>query len=443
MKTITEPAREIPVAEETDVLVLGAGPAGFSAAVCAAREGVKVTLLEGSGDVGGMATTGMMSHWIGETKGGFYEEILNRSTDPCGNPGLDLTFGGSARQIINPEKLKTVMIRMLAEAGVNVRLYTHACEPVMDGDTVCGVFAESKSGREAFLSKITIDATGDGDIAAKAGVPYHLGRESDGKMQPASILFKVGGVDYERAVFPGRFEDETPVPAGVIQSLAREHLKAPLGHVLLVRSTLPGVVTCNMTNVPDVDGTDAAELTRATFVCREQIEEIVDFLRRYAPGYENCYLMSAASCIGIRETRHFHGQYVLTEQDVLEAEEFPDRVVTRAHFNFDIHNMSGAGLDETGVTVSFPQRKGYSIPYRCLLPERVKNLLLAGRDISGTHMAHSNYRVMPICANLGQAAGTAAALSVRQKVGPDGLDVRKLQEILRRRERERQRMPQV
>lgn len=433
MKFLTEPAREIPVAVETDVIVLGAGPAGFSAAVCAAREGARVLLLEGSGDLGGTATMGLMSHWIGRTKGGFYEEILDRSMDPTDNPGLDETFGGSARQIINPEKLKNVMAELLAESGAKLRLSTRACEPVMEGDTIRGVFAESKSGREAFLADVVIDATGDGDIAAKAGVPFTLGRETDGKMQPASMLFKLGGVDYDRAVFPGRFEDETPVPAGILQRLAKEQLRAPLGHVLLVRSTLPGVVTCNMTNVPDVDGTDAAALTDATLVCRRQMEEIVAFLRRYAPGYENCYLMSAASGIGIRETRHFHGQYVLTEQDILEAKEYPDRVVTNAHFNFDIHNMSGAGLDETGVTASFPQRKGYSIPYRCLLPQRVKRLLLAGRDISGTHMAHSNYRVMPICANLGQAAGTAAALSIRQGVTPDQLDVKDLQEALRGR----------
>lgn len=432
MKRISEPARKIPVADEVDVLVLGSGPAGFSAAVCAAREGVETLLLEQSGEVGGMATMGLMSHWIGGTKGGFYEEILDRSMDPSDNPGLEKTVGGSARQTINPEKLKNVMVRMLAESGVRVRLYTQACEPVMEGDRIRGVFAESKSGREAFLAKVVIDATGDGDIAARAGVPYQTGRESDGKMQPASILFKVGGVDYGRAIFPGLFEEDTPVPKGRIQSLARQHLKAPLGHVLLVRSTLPGVVTCNMTNVPDVDGTDAAALTRATLVCREQIDEIVAFLRAYAPGYENCYLMSTASCIGIRESRHFHGKYVLTEQDILNARVFPDRVVTNVHFNFDVHNMSGAGLDESGVTASFPQKRGYTIPYRSLLPERVKNLLLAGRDISGTHLAHSNYRVMPICANIGQAAGTAAALSVRQNVQPDELDVTGLQEVLKR-----------
>ena len=151
------------------------------------------------------------------------------------------------------------------------------------------------------------------------------------------------------------------------------------------------------------------------------------FLRRFAPGYEHCYLMSSASSVGIRETRHFYGRSTLHEQDILSAKIFSDWVVTKAHFNFDVHNMDGGGLDRTGITEKFPQQKGYTIPYGCLLPKNVENLLLAGRDISGRHLAHSNYRVMPICANIGQAAGVAAALSVKQNVLPSRLNVQQLQ----------------
>ena len=415
MKTITEEKKETPVAGEFDVIVAGGGPAGFSAAVIAARQGAKVCLVEQCGGVGGVATSGMMSHWTGNTKGGFYEEILLRSTGIAGNKTID------------PERLHGTMLEMLLEAGVDIRLYTFAVGPVMAGDKVCGLITESKTGRQAFLCKVLIDASGDGDVAARAGAEYQLGREGDSAMQPMTQMFKVGGVDYSRAIFPPSFESKVEVPAGEIQALARSILPHPAGHVLLYRSSLPGVVTCNMTNVINVDGTKAEDLTRAQIMCRKQIPLIVDFLRQYAPGYESCYLLSAAAQIGVRETRHFIGMSTLTEDDITAARVFPDWVVTRAHFNFDIHNIKGAGLDENGVQHHFKQPNGYTIPYGCLVPKRVKGLLLAGRIISGTHKAHSNFRVMPICANIGQAAGTAAAMAAARGVEPRDLPVADIQ----------------
>lgn len=176
------PEREIPVAAEVDVLVLGSGPAGVSAAITAGREGMRTLLVEACGNVGGIATEGLMSHWTGNTRGGIYEEILDRSGSAERAEQESDSFNGDERQIINPERLKTVFLDMLAEAGVGLRLYTMASEPIMEGNTIRGVILQSKNGREAVLAKIIIDATGDGDIAARAGVPYHLGREGDGKM---------------------------------------------------------------------------------------------------------------------------------------------------------------------------------------------------------------------------------------------------------------------
>ena len=423
---IIEKRRETPVWKQVDVLVIGSGPAGISAAIAAAREGASVMLLEQSGNVGGIATEGLMSHWTGNTEGGFYDELLARSSDAASD---DLEM----RKVINPEKLKTVLLEMLEEAGVKLLLYTFACEPVMEDKQIKGVIAENKTGRGAILGKIVVDASGDGDIAAKAGAPYYMGRETDGKMQPATIMFKVAGVDVERGVFPGSFEDHLAIPAGDIQKIGEENLPAPAGHVLLYKTTLPGVVTCNMTNCTEVDGTKAEDLTRATIVCRKQMESIVSFLRKYVPGFENCYLISSASLIGIRETRHFKGERVITQEDILEARIFPDWVVARAHFNFDVHNMTGNGLDETGVQKKFGQKKGYTIPYGCFVPLEVENLYLAGRNISGTHMAHSNYRVMPICANMGQAVGVAAAMCVKEGCSPRSLKAetvqRRMQEL--------------
>lgn len=430
METILEPQKSIPIVAEPDVLVVGAGPAGFSAAVCCARQGVKTMLIEQTGEVGGVATSGLMSHWTGNTKGGFYEEILDRSSEASGNWDT-ADFNGSMRNVINPEKLKTVMLQMLEGAGARLKLYTFSSEAIVKNNKIRGVIVQSKAGRQAILAKIVIDATGDGDIAASAGVPYQKGRKTDGKMQPMTIMFKVAGVDVSRGVFPGAFEDTFPVPKGDIQTLGREHIPPPAGHVLLYRTTLPGVVTCNMTNCVDVDGTNPDDLTRATRICRNQLDPIVKFLREYVPGFEKCYLISSASLVGVRETRHFKGESCITEQDIREARVFDDWVVTQASFNFDVHSLTGSGLDVTGEQKRFKQKNGYTIPYGCLVPVKVDGLLLAGRDISGTHMAHSNFRVMPICANIGQAAGTAAALCVRREIEPRGLDVKYLQAKLR------------
>lgn len=431
MKYFIEPSKKIPVKKGIDVIVIGAGPAGFSAAVNAARQGACTMLIDQAGDVGGVATTGMMSHWTGDTKGGFYEELLDKSSDIFNNPealGINVNY----RQIINTEKLKTVMLEMLMEAGVNLQLYTFASEAIVENNCIKGVIVESKSGREAIFAKIVIDASGDGDIAAKAGAIYNVGRETDGKMQPVTIMFKVAGVDYKTAVFPGSFEDNIKIPKGMIQTLGHENILQPAGHVLLYRSTQAGIVTCNMTNCTEIDGTKAEDLTHATYECRNQMNIIIKFLREFVPGYENCYLITAASIIGVRETRHFIGEYTITKEDILEAKVFDNWVVANAHFNFDVHNISGSGLDKTGAQKHFNQPKCYTIPYECFIPKVINNLFFAGRNISGTHLAHSNYRVMPICVNMGQAVGIAAALCVKENVLPRKLEVNKLQQILRK-----------
>ena len=408
----------------TDVLVLGSGPSGFAAAYTAAKSGASVILVEQSGDVGGISTSGLMSHWTGSCGSPLYYEILKRSAEK--NEG---DFKDRLDNLIDPEKLKTLYLKMLDEVGCRLMLYTFAEDAICDGDRVLGATVVNKTGRTDIYAKITVDATGDGDIAARAGAEFVLGRESDNKMQPATLMFKVGGVDYERAVFLGSFESTYETPKGELQALAGEHIPFPAGHILTYKSTLPGVVTCNMTNAIDIDGTSAEDLTRATLTCRRQMDDIVSYLRKFVPGYEKCFVISSASLIGIRETRHFKGKYTLNEQDILEARVFDDYVVKDAYFNFDVHNITGAGLDETGVQKHFNQDKGYTIPYRCLIPEVKENLLLFGRNISGTHMAHSNFRVMPICVGIGEAAGAAAYISVSQNRSLTEIDASEIREL--------------
>lgn len=424
MSFISEPARQIPVKAEVDVVVAGSGPAGFCAALSAARNGVKTLIVEQFGDIGGVSTVGLMSHWTGHISSSIYSEILRR----CAEAG---ELKNSTDPTIDPEVLKTVYLEMLEEAGVEILLYTQAVAAIVEKDVIKGIIIESKSGREAILARQVIDCTGDGDVAARAGAPFSKGRESDGKMQPMTLMFKVAGVDMTRTTaLPGSFESNLEVPLGRIQDLAREHIPFPAGHCLLYRTTLPGMITCNMTNVIEVDGTKAEDLTRAHITCRKQMKPILSFLRKCVPGFENCYIISSAAFIGIRETRHFAGEAKITEQDILEARVFEDWAVSFAHFNFDVHNISGAGLDKTGCQHHFKQNRGYTIPYGALVPRKIDNLLLAGRNISGTHMAHSNFRVMPICAGMGQAAGLAAALCIKNGISPRALDVKLLQREL-------------
>lgn len=397
---------------EYDVVVVGAGPSGVAAAVTAGRCGARVLLVESCGRVGGISTSGMMSHFTGRVGNRIYHEILARAAEK--NP-FDT---GKVTKYIDPELLTLTYLEMLDEAGVTLLLYTTFCDVLTEGETVKGVVCHSKDGFSVFHAKVVVDASGDGDIAYRAGAEYIKGRESDGKMQPATLMFKVGGVDFSRSVHPECFENRVYTEHGELQAMAKELLPHPAGHVLLYRSTLPGIVTCNMTNVTEIDGTCAADLTRAEQVCRKQIPSILDFLRKYAPGYENCYLIGSASLMGVRETRHFRGVKTLTEQEIADAVQHEDYVVYDAHFNFDVHNLVGAGLDETGCQSKFTQQKGYTIPYGCMIPERIDGLLLAGRCISGTHMAHSNFRAMPICIGIGEACGAAAAIAAKSDRQP-------------------------
>lgn len=420
-----ERTEKIKIGGYYDVIVAGSGPSGIAASVSAGRGGAKTLLIENCGSVGGISTSGLMSHFTGSVRSNIYSEILKRMADKN-------TFDrGVVKPEIDPEILKNVYYEMLEGAGVDILLYTMVCDTITENGEVKGVVCQNKSGRCVYMAKVIIDCTGDGDVAYHAGAEYFMGRESDSAMQPATLMFKVGGVDMQRAVFPGSFETTVDTPKGELQSLAAKLLPKPAGHVLLYKSTIPGIVTCNMTNVTGIDGTDARDLTRAERVCRSQMEPIVDFLREYVPGYENCYIISGASLIGIRETRHFKGVEQITQEDILEARVFDNWIVRDALFNFDVHNITGSGLDKTGAQKHFTQTKGYTIPLGCIIPEKTDGLILSGRNISGTHIAHSNFRAMPICVGIGEAGGVAAALAVKNNCRVREVEAREIQELLK------------
>ncbi len=426
MKTYLQPEKTLPVVNEVDVLVVGGGPAGVGAAIAAARNGANTLLIEHFNCLGGIATSGLMSHWTGSSEGPIYEEILKRCQTQL--PNAENT--GSLQQQINHEILKLVLFDMIEESGASVQLHTDAVEAIMDGNRIIGVITSSKSGLEAVMAKVVIDCTGDGDIASRAGAAYIKGREEDGLMQPVTLMFKIDDVNFKDAIFPGSFETTVEVPAGEIQALGRRELPHPAGHVLLYEGTVDGQVVVNMTNLTGIDGTNVRDITRAEVECHRQVPKIINFLRQYAPGYENCRLLETAAIVGVRETRHFKGLYSLTAEDIVEARIFSDWIATRNSFNFDIHGVKGPGLDPAGAQHHFKSKGKYTIPYRCCVPEKIDGLLLSGRNISGTHKAHSSFRVMPICVNIGQGVGTAAAVAVKTGVLPRHVDVSKVQAIL-------------
>lgn len=428
-----EPSKTLKIRDEVDVLVAGGGPSGVASAVYAARNGARTLLVEKCGIVGGIATVGLMNPWTGEASGGFTREILGKLG--CDYPHHNNEPANGINRRYDPERAKAVMLETVLEAGAKPMLYTYVVDVIVEGNELKGVIVESKAGREVILAKVVIDCTGDGDLAARAGVPFTKGREADGLMQPVTLMFRVAGADEKRAVEKFGFVEKVTVPAGDLNEVAKKavekgELLFPSGHVLLYKQPVGTMVTCNMTNCTGVDGLDPDDLTKAEIICREQVPKIVEFLGKYVPGYEKCYLVDTASLIGVRETRHIHGEYLLTEKDITGQRAFEDRVVTKARFNFDVHNLSGSGEDQTfqyGDSTNF-----YTIPYRCFIPQRIENLLVSGRAISGTHLAHSNYRVMVICLAMGQATGTAAALSIKEGVQPRNLPVKLLQECLSR-----------
>ncbi len=411
---------ELPLMDQADVLVIGAGPAGICAAVAAARQGSRVVLVERSGAVGGNLTLGHIRTCMGIVGPGTMKEEIG-----------ELLGTGGACVPHNVEEAKFALTDWLHKNGVIVYLQTPMAEVWTEGNRVRGVVVSTPQGLARVEAVCTVDATGDGMAAALAGAPFQVGRPKDGLMQPASLLFTIGGV--ESALVCTHESDDTPVGGQSYLALCEQAnregvLPEDVTIVRLYGGERPGERMVNATQLCRVDGTKPSDIARSDWELRRQIHQVVEFLREKIPGFERCYLLDGADFPGFRETRRIEGEYILTEEDILEGKTFPDVLVHRANFCFDTHNPAGGGQAEDLETAR--STRPYDIPYRCFLPLKVENLLVAGRCISGTHKAHSSYRVMNICMAMGEAAGIAAALSVRRSISPRRLDVREIQAAL-------------
>lgn len=423
MKFFREDARKIPILGSYDVIVCGGGASGFPAAAAAARNGARVLLIERYGFLGGTATAAMMvqfgssSDGVRLLSGGFVVEFLKKMSQS----GSVLDDPKTFSMTFSPDHMILVVQEMLLEAGAELLFHTQVVDVVMDGNNVTGIIVENKSGRGVYHAKIFIDATGDGDLAARSGAGFDIGRSEDGKMQPVSLEILVGGVDSTRVDLQGKLSDainnasdqEWPIPTKRIFSWA-EVPKAgtdPEHRCYFI----------NATNVLDVDGTDAQDLTRAEIESRRQVGPLIDFLRNHAAGFENCHLERTACQVGIRETRRIQGKYTLTADDVLSARHFSDGIVP-AHNNIDVHDVDGLDFEHYHLE----QGTHYQIPYRSLLPAKIQGLIVAGRAISADHRALGSTRVMCVSMPIGEAAGIAAALSLKCRTLPSYLDPAKI-----------------
>lgn len=423
MKTIQE-TLETPVIDEYDVIVVGGGPAGVGAALGAARQGAKTLLIEQYAFLGGMWTAGMVIPiWDWENKGGIMQEIVDGLMEEKHTAYSGPLLG------FDIEAMKLLLDQMMLNSNVTLLFHTWFSAPIMQNNTICGVIVENKSGRQAYGAKCVIDCTGDGDVAARAGAPFKVGREKDGATQPMSLMFKMGEMDYVQAMDysagPLKTTDLFFHMEHAAQAAGLNNYAFNFDRPYILSLPTPHQGIAEMTHVRNKSGINAQELSEAEVEGRALVHEAMDYFTKYMPQFRHAILEQTAPCIGVRETRRIMGEYELTLDDILEGRMHEDGICTCA-FSIDIHQPDG--LSQEGYEY---HTKPYHIPYRSLVPLKVEKLLVAGRCISGSYEAHASYRVTGDCVAMGQAAGIAAAIAVKNTIPPRNIDTRDLIQLLR------------
>jgi len=436
---------DAPVRADVDVIVVGSGPAGLSAAISAARHGARTLLVERNGYVGGNLTAGLVGPCMtsysldGGTPliGGVFDELVRRmeqqghaihpSKVPANSPYCGyITYGHDKVTPFEPEGVKLVGLSMLAEAGVELLLHTSVIGVDVESGIVRGLFIASKSGVEAVRGKVVVDCSADADVVAGAGGATEYGRPEDGLTQPMTLFFRVAGVDDDvvDAYVRDRAE-RRPFTSIVAEARERGEFTIPRRGVGMYKTLRPGVWRINTTRILGVSGVDVADLTRAEIEGRRQVEELMEFFRRRLPGFGDATLLDTAATIGVRETRRMVGEYTLTLDDLSTGRHFPD-VIGLCGYPVDIHSP----VDADGRLEDDPTANIYEMPYRILVPEALDGVLVAGRCVSATHEALAAIRVMPPAFAMGQAAGTAAAMAADADVPPRSVAVGDLQRHL-------------
>ena len=452
MPKIKEPARELPIYADVDVVVCGGGPGGFSAAIAAARHGARTLLIERYGFLGGLATGGLVAPILGHHAHdsakpiveGLLKELTERMHALGGAPTWEEALSKWGVNF-DAETFKRVADLMAQEAGVQVLLHTLVTDVIMDGGKIAAVIIENKSGRQAVRAKIVIDGTGDADIVFRAGAPTQKGRDFDGKGESMGSFMHIAGLPQMTD------EQHKAAQEKVRQAMAEGRLRFYNPGFLGMNDTRADHASPNMTRFSG-DSTNGAEMTQAELDIRAEAWKLIAFLREEIPGFENCYLQ-ATSQVGPRESRQAIGDYLLTGQDVHQGQKFAD-TIARGSWWVDIHCPLGNTYPVHLCIVECPRQEQcpfwaaehgrmfakadlyppagdwYDIPYRCLVPKKVDNLLVAGRCISATHEGMAGARVMGTCIAIGQAAGVAAAIAAQKGIAPRQLNVAELRRAL-------------
>ena len=412
-----------------DLIVAGGGFAGAASAITAARKGLSVLLVERYNALGGAAVHALvmpfMRYWDkrqkdktpDSTKGYFcgsvFLEVIREMQKITGEEN-DTRF--------DEEVMKLVLNRMAVSAGVTLLYNSVLTEAITDSGKISAVKVYTKGGMLTFTADYFIDATGDGELSALAGCDFQLGREGDNLCQPMTLSFRLSGIDKEQYTI-----DKPGINPLYEEWKKAGKIKNPRENVLIFLNYNQGVLHFNTTRIVKKSPIDGFEVTQAEIEAREQVFETLHFLKSNFKAFENARVLSTAIQIGIRESRKITGEYVLTNEDCLSLARFEDAVAV-SNYDIDIHNPEGSGTSHH----YFAEGEWFQIPYRCLIPKGMKNLLVAGRCISASHEAQASLRIMPYCSQLGQAAGNAVYVAKTGGVGTSEISVPALQEILRK-----------
>lgn len=411
--------------DDTDVLVVGGGTAGFGAAIAAGRHGLHVTLLETTSKIGGVMAFCPGMPWGGAFPadriiGGLIEELMERlvALDPPAAERRPCALENFGPEIVYDHDIATLtMFEMLEEAGVRVRLNAAAIHPRMDGERIAEVACYDRHGPFAIRAGIVIDCSGDADISAKAGVPFTLG-DTNGNMMAVTISFHMIRVDWRAA-----FADSDPYfRAYARKGVEDGRLHPDLASLYLMRGFHEGTVFCNSVHVRGVDGTDPQAVGKATQEGRRRCHRLSQFLRAEVPGFENAHMSMLSPTVGVRETRKLEGVYRLTGRDLARGTKFPDGIVSCDNPIDDVMRAEGDMTHDAAIETG----AYYTIPFRSLIPAKVTNLMFAGRIISADPVAFASVRGMPQCMAMGQATGTAAALALRTNGTVQSVDPQEL-----------------
>lgn len=412
-----------------DLAVVGGGFSGVAAAVSAAEEGLSVVLVEKAGALGGAMSNCLvypfMNFWTNnpETKEkeylscGIFEKMRERQR---------LLEPNAKDTKFNPEYYKMALDSMCEDAGVDILFHATLYDVVVDNKKIKSIKVIAGSEKIEIEADFFIDATGDGNLFYLAGCDFALGRKSDGLCQPMTTCFRMCGVDTDK------LKEERPQ----IQELYKKYkedgkIKNPRENILMFylnSGTQDDIVHFNTTRIVKLDPTNPFDVSKAEIEARRQIVEMITFLKENTESFKESVLISVASDIGVRESRKLKGEHILTEEELKACTRFEDSIAL-GNYDIDIHNPSGSGTSH----YYFKDGEYYTIPYRSLLPKEIDNMLVAGRCISATHEAQASIRIMPICACLGEAAGTAAVVAKRTGTTTHSVDVKAVQGCLKKR----------